>query len=326
MVNVQKVSTKDHPFSIQSNISLKEKSWFKTGGKARYFAQPKNNYDFQEAVRFAQAHQLDIFILGEGANLLIADEGFDGLVINPTLTTITASEIDNDSVHVTASAGLSLQTFIDWCLNNSLTGLEEFSGIPGTIGGSVFINVHYFEFLLSQFLVSAHVIEKKTGAISTVDNGWFTFGYDYSTLHENKHYLLDATFALKRANPLQTAYARGRSHEIIRHRARRYPTSNTCGSFFRNFFEDEVTLEQEGKKIIWIAYYLDQLGIKGQLSYGKAHISHKHANMIVTQEGATSNDVIQIAREMQRLVKNSFGIVPQPECRLIGFKEYPLLR
>lgn len=326
MPNVQSLHSKKRACSIQSYISLREKNWFKTGGSARFYATPQNESEFQEAVLFAQSNQLEIFVLGEGANLLIADEGFDGLVIHPTITTITITEFDSKNVLVTAGAGLSLQAFIDWCLNNTILGLEEFSGIPGTIGGSVFINVHYFEFLLSQFLVSARVIEKKTGTIITVDNNWFNFGYDYSTLHEKNYYLLDATFKLKKANQLQTAFAQGRSTEIIRHRARRYPTSNTCGSFFRNFFDSEVTLEKNGKKVIWVAYYLDKLGIKGQLSFGGARVSHKHANMIVTNEKATSTDVINLASEMQRLVQEHFGILPQPECQLIGFKEYPLLK
>ena len=311
---------------IQSNIPLQGKTWFKTGGAARFYAEPQTQAHFQHALTWAQEQKLDVFILGEGANLLIADTGFDGLVIHPHNKHITIQQLNGTKILVTAGASLSFSCLIDWCLKNNLIGLEEFSGIPGTVGCSVFINIHYFEFLLSQFLVSARVIEKETGNILNVDNKWFNFSYDYSTLHENKHYLLDATFKLTKANSLETAFAQGRSIEIIKHRNRRYPISNTCGSFFRNFFQNEVSLELNGKKAIWIAYYLDKIGVKGQLSFRGARVSHKHANMIVTNEKATSTDVINLAREMQRLVKDQFGIVPQPECQLIGFKDYPLLK
>ena len=120
-------------------------------------------------------------------------------------------------------------------------------------------------------------------------------------------------------------YAKGRSEEMIRHRAKRYPTAYTCGSFFRNFHEHEVTLMSQGKKLIYVAYYLDKIGVKGQLLVGDAVVSYQHANMIVNRGKATTADIIALAQKMQTMVLDQFGILPQPECRLIGFKQYPLL-
>src|SRR5260221_9873456 len=213
---------------------------------------------------------------------------------------------------------------IDYCLDNNLIGLEEFSGIPGTVGGSVYINLHYFNFLLANFLVSAEVINKKTGELQTVDAQWFNFGYNDSQLHKKDYFLVNATFKLKQATAEQTAFAQGRKTEIIRHRAHRYPQVRTCGSFFRNFLPHEVTLEIDNKKIIFVAYYLDKIGVKGTLRHGNALVSHQHANMIINAGNATSNDIIALAQEMQSLVQEKFGILPQPECQLIGFKTYPL--
>lgn len=112
---------------------------------------------------------------------------------------------------------------------------------------------------------------------------------------------------------------------MIRQRNSRYPTERTCGSFFRNFHDHELTNVKNGKKLKFVAYYLDKLGIKGELSHGGASVSHKHANMIVTSENATSNDVIMLAKTIQEMVYKTFGILPQSECQFIGFKEYPLL-
>ena len=109
------------------------------------------------AVAFATQHNLPIFILGEGANIFISDAGFAGLVIRPALTTINHTATNADTALVTAGAGVSMTNLIDYCLGHNLLGLEEFSGIPGTVGGSVYINLHYFEFLLAQFLVTAQV-------------------------------------------------------------------------------------------------------------------------------------------------------------------------
>ncbi len=172
---------------------------------------------------------------------------------------------------------------------------------------------------------SAEVIEKSTGEIKTVDTDWFNFGYNQSTLQHGNHYLLSATFKLKNLTPDEVAFAHGRKKEIIRHRAARYPASRTCGSFFRNFHPDEVELERDGKKMIYVAYYLDKIGIKGALRVGDAIVSYKHANMIVNQGNATTSDIIELAKKMQHLVNDAFGITPQPECQLIGFKEYPFV-
>lgn len=313
------------PTLIQTNVPLADKNWFRTGGSAEYYTAPKTALEFQQAIVWAQENNQPVYLLGEGANILISDAGIPGLVIRPELTYI---KINLHEVHglVTAGAGVSFPELINHCLENNLIGLEEFSGIPGSVGGSIFINIHYFEFLLSNFLVEAEVIHASTGEISHVDASWFNFGYNYSTLHEHTHYLISATFKLKLVDSLEAAYARGRSKEIIRHRKQRYPNSHTCGSFFRNFYPEEVTLESAGKKLIYVAYYLDKIGVKGHLSCGDAIVSYQHANMLVNRGNATSADLIQLARTMQELVLKEFGILPQPECRLVGFKDWPLLK
>ena len=305
---------------IQKNISLKNKNWFQTGGNAKFYCEPSNEKEFQESLQFANKNNLEIFVLGSGANILISDDGLDGLVIKPNLNRIIIEE-----EFITAQAGITIENLINYSLDNNLMGLEEFSGIPGTVGGSVFINIHYFNYFLSDFLVSAKIINKKTCQIKTVNKKWFNFGYDKSKLFDKEHYLVSATFKLKKVSNLEIAYLKGKKDERIKQRNNRYPTSNTCGSFFRNFHEDEIDLKINGKKMIFVAYYLDKIGIKGNLCVGKACVSYQHANMIVTKNKATTSDIINLAQKMQQLVFQKFGIIPQPECQLIGFKNWPLL-
>ena len=306
---------------IQQDISLKNKNWFKTGGNSKHYCQPETEKDFVDAIDFANQNKLEIFMLGKGANILISDQGFDGLTINLQNKNL---KVNNETV--TAGAGVEIQDLIDHCLDNNLIGLEDFSNIPGTIGGATYINIHYFDKFLSDFLISAKVINKKTSKVISVDKNWFNFGYDQSTLQKKEYFLLNATFKLKKADDLQTAYAKGRRDEIIRYRTRQYPTQNTCGSFFRNFNENEVTLKVNDKKMIFVAYYLDKLGIKGNLKIGNAQVSYKHANMIVTNNNATSDDVIKLAQKIQELTIKNFGVLPQAECQFVGFKNYPLLK
>lgn len=314
------------PIIIQEQCDLKNKNWFKTGGPARFYSAPTTLEHVIESLDFAQKHTQDIFILGQGANILISDAGFDGLVLHPQLDDITIVDTLSDgTVYVKAGAGVILHHLIDWCLERNISGLEEFSGIPGTVGGSMYINLHYYQFLLEHFVHTASVINLSNGIVETVNPAWFAFGYNTSTLQQKKHMLVDTTFILKKVSDLDVAYARGRRNEIIRHRATRYPQQNTCGSFFRNFLPGEVTHTSNGKRMIYVAYYLDKVGLKGELQHGGAIVSYQHANMIVNQGNATSNDIIAVARSMQEKVYTQFGILPQPECQLIGFKEYPLL-
>lgn len=324
MITQQIIGQHTIPACISANITLADKTWFLVGGYAEWFATPTTAQEFIAALDFARANQLQITVIGEGANVLVSDAGCRGLVIRPSMQNVQAVEHET-TVDVIVGAGMRMHDLIEWCLARGYTGLEEFSGIPGTVGGSVFINLHYFEFLIDQFLISGTVLNAETGAIVAVDRSWFAFGYNYSRLHDSPYYLLDATFRLTKSTEVATAYAQGRRAEIIRHRIRRYPHHGTCGSFFRNFHEHEVTLSSNGKKMIWVAYYLDRLGVKGELREGGAIVSHQHANMIVNTGTATAHDIVTLARRMQELVKQNFGIVPQPECRLLGFDTHPLL-
>ena len=149
------------PSLIKEHVPLADKNWFKTGGAARYYAEPTTAAEFNEALTFARNHNLPLFVLGQGANVLISDAGFDGLLIHPQIVTIEQSQTSDGQVEVSAGAGVTMHDLILYCLDNNIGGLEEFSGIPGTVGGSVYINLHYYEFLLDQFLLMAPLLIKK---------------------------------------------------------------------------------------------------------------------------------------------------------------------
>jgi len=315
---------------IKKNVPLHDKNWFATGGAARLFAQPEDEKEFADLLQYARNNNEPIFLLGGGANVLISDDGFDGLVIRPKLEKIWHTPLPNnpEKILLHAQAGVQMPKLIAYCLEHNILGLEEFSGIPGTVGGAVYNNMHYFQFSLSDFFDGGTIIDRQTGAVEEKPKKWFNMGYDDSKLHDKNQFLISARFVLTKATDLETAYAKGRNKEMIRHRCARYPTARTCGCFFRNFLPEEVTLTIPGtdRKMIYVAYYLDKLGVKGALSVGDAVVSHQHANMLVNKNAATSTDLISLARAMQEKVYEAFGILPQPECELVGFKKYPLLK
>lgn len=317
---------KQIPSYIQHNIPLSQRTWFGTGGPAKFYTEPTTIEELTNSVDWAKENNLPIFMLGKGANILISDDGFNGLVIHPKIKTIFHEIKTKTTAEVTAGAGVEIDEIIEYCLENKLIGLEEFSAIPGTIGGAIFINIHYFSHLLSHFVLHATVLEIASGKIETVPAEWFSFGYDQSRLHGGEYILVDATFSVTPTSDVNTAYAHGRADEISRHRKQRYPYRGTCGSFFKNFSPEDVTIISNGKKAIWVGYYLDQLGVKGELHVGGASVSHKHANMIVNNRNATSQDILSLARLMQKKIYDHYGLLAEPECQLIGFSNYPLLK
>ncbi len=314
------------PMVIEKNVPLRNKNWFNTGGAARFYCAPTTPDSFGEALSWASGAGVGLHVLGLGANTLVSDDGFDGLIIQPHLVDVSCAAFGNDSWCVRAGAGVTMADLIALCLDHHALGLEDFGGIPGSVGGSVYNNLHYFERSLADFLKSAVIIDRATGVWRDVDASWLELGYDHSKLHEKNFFLVSATFALARGTEKDVAYARGRHAEIVRHRSKRYPTSRTCGCFFRNFHPHEVENVSGGKKLVYAAYYLDNVGVKGDLQRGKAGVSYQHANMIVAQDGATSADIIAVARVMQERVYERFGIVLQPECELVGFASFPLFR
>jgi UDP-N-acetylmuramate dehydrogenase len=309
---------------IQTNISLKNKNWFETGGNAEYFSEPKTKDDIIKIFNFANEKNLKITFLGAGANILINDNGIEDLVIKSNFNEIFI-ENKKDFFLVTAGSGVEIDFLISYCLDSNAIGLEEFSGIPGTVGGAVYINIHYFKFLISQFITKAEIYDIEKNEIIEVENNWFEFGYDYSKLFSKKYFLINATFKLNKGAIQETFFAKGRSFEIIRHRKQRYPYKGTCGCFFRNFHENEIIEEINGKKILAAAYYLESVGVKGNLKYGDAGVSHQHSNMIVNFGNAKSSDIIEIAKIMQQKVYDKFNLKLIPECELLGFHKNILL-
>lgn len=323
---------------VKKQISLHDKNWFQTGGLAEFFCEPLSLQELSQAIVYAQSHRLPITFIGEGANILISDEGIKGLVIRlrcnqmnllsrETIEQLLLQKIElsSEQSYIYLEAGASLHDAIEFCLNNNLGGLEEFSGIPGTVGGSTFINVHYFNFLLSDFIVGGYVMSASTGEGMWVSHDWFEFDYDFSRLHSKEFYCGALIIKLKQLSHDETVFAQGRRAEIIRHRNYRYPTSHTCGSFFRNFHDHEIEQCSASTRVKFVSYYFDVIGVKGNLRVGGAMVSRHHANMIVNDSGATSSDIISLARLMQQKLFDQFQIIPQPECQLLGFSNYPLL-
>lgn len=325
-MGIHYVEEKTSLHCIQENVCLKKYNWFELGGIARYFAEPENISDLKAIINFSNTQNLPIKLLGLGANVLISDYGYQGIIIKLDNKNICHEYLENETGLLHADGGCTIEELIKYSLNKAfLFGLEEFSGIPSTVGGALFINLHYFAFLISQFVHSAKIYDTIEKKIITVDANWFEFGYDTSKVKENKQYIiLSASFLLKRNTALYAEYAKGRSLEITRHRQNRYPYQKTCGCFFKNLSPAQAPMGPEGKKILSAGYYLDKVDVRGELKKNNCSVSSRHANMMIHNGAGTASDIIAIAKIMQKKVFDRYGILLEPECELIGFDEYPL--
>jgi len=321
---------------VEKRVKISDFSWFKTGGIASFFSYIQTVEEANEILVFAKNNSMPITIIGGGANILISDEGIDGMVIILRNAFIRQRNIidkefsdnfvetDNEKKNFfEIGAGMAIDDAILGVLAMDSIGLEEFSGIPGTIGGAVYMNIHYFNFLFSDYVVGGYVIDILDGSFSYKSKEWFNFGYDYSTLHEKKYILWSVVVALKRGSLEDVWYARGRAVEIKRHRAARYPRERTCGCFFKNVSEkNEKCSMKNGKKILAAGFYLERIGAK-EFDNGGAFISEKHANMIVTRPGGKSNDILDLAKRSFDAVYAKYGIFLDVECELLGFSQLP---
>jgi len=185
---------------IRENVSLAEFTTLKIGGNAQYFCAAQSEDEVREAVEFALQNNLKIFILGGGSNVLIADEGFEGLVLQVALKGISIVQVDNETVNVTAQAGEDWEQFVAFCVAENLQGIECLSGIPGFCGGTPVQNVGAYGQEVSETIVSVRVFNRKTMSFADLSNEQCDFAYRasiFNTTQKENYIVLTVTYALK---------------------------------------------------------------------------------------------------------------------------------
>jgi len=298
--------------NIRGNVSLKTFTSFKIGGPASFFCEPENSSEVIESINFARSNSLPIFVLGLGANILVSDNGFSGLVIRQKNHKVSVE----DNI-VKAESGVTVEELINITLERNLIGLEDFSGIPSSLGGALYINLHYFDAFIGPRVRSAQVLNKDNREIEKVDQCWFRYGYDDSRLKTDKHYLLlEAELELEKVNDFRKYEAIGKSKEIIRTRKYKYPSEPSVGSIFQNLTsEEQKHLNLPTRSV---AYLIDVCGLKGK-KVGDAMLSHRHANMIINVGNAKAADVLELAEFIKEEVKKRFDVKLKFEMELVGF-------
>ena len=278
---------------IRVNEPMAPKTWFRLGGPARYFIEPRSREELSAVVKRLTENNIPMYLLGGGANLLVRDQGVDGAVISLSQSAFSRVVIDDRMVR--AGAGKDVLKLVLELAKTGLAGLECQAGIPGTVGGEIRMNAGGAFGDIGSTVAEVTVMDS-FGQIFTRQRDDLVFAYRRSNI--NAKIILDALFELTPENPDRLAQ---RVKEIWMHKRNTQPLKdNSAGCIFRN--PDGMSA---GKLI-------DEAGLKGRV-VGGAEISPHHANFIVARHGASSADVLALMDLARKTVRDKTGIELESE-------------
>ncbi|NIZ40295.1 UDP-N-acetylmuramate dehydrogenase [Entomospira entomophila] len=297
----------------QWNAPLQDHTWFKIGGSADLFIQTPSLEKVHAIIRGAKQYAIPIFFLGDGSNLVISDDGVEGIVLdtkpireNPPIQIISYHE---DVYQVAVSAGVLMEDLILFSIEHQLEGLLHFYGLPGTLGGALYMNARCYDGEISSHFLQATII--KNGDIHTHPYKASEWAYKISPFQKNGILIVNALLTIKRSQL---------SSDALLQRAQSYKHDRETKGHFRypcagSTFKNNRTFGMPSGQII------DQCGLKG-LQYGGASISDFHANIVINHNHASASDVHQLVQTIQTEVYRQTSFQLEPEILFIG-RGYP---
>ncbi len=283
---------------VLAKVSLQERTTYRIGGEARLLVCPEDLEDLRNLNAYLVAKKLPSFVLGGGANLLVSDQGFSGVVVH--LSRFNGLSF-RDGI-VTAGAGLVLDDFVKACLRRGLAGLECLSGIPGSLGGALRMNAGAFGAEISDHLVNVECLNCQ-GRFKVLQKDEVNFSYRRA-LRIRETYITGATFRFPPGSKEPLFITR---EEILARRRQRQPWQYpTAGSVFKR---------PPGH---YAGRLIEDAGLKGKI-LGRAQISPKHAGIVINLGGARAADVLGLIRLARTEVLRQFQIKLELEQELVGF-------
>ncbi|MDR0272136.1 MAG: UDP-N-acetylmuramate dehydrogenase [Clostridiales bacterium] len=280
------------------NEPMSKHTHFNIGGPADVMAFPETTDELINVWNFCKTQNMPITVLGDGKNVLVADEGICGVVV--FTNKMNAIEILGE--HIRAQSGTRLSTLADTVCNANLAGLAFASGIPGTVGGAIYMNAGAYKYEIKDFCVSVTLFSNNEIIVKT--NAEMNFGYRQSLAQSAEMLILDATFKLY---PGDSAQIREQMNDLNARRRKTQPLEfGSAGSFFKRPAGDFA-----GKLI-------EDSGLKG-FRINDAQVSDKHAGFVVNRGNASAKDVIALMHHVQETVFVKYGVKLEPEVRILGF-------
>ena len=283
---------------------MKYHTTFRTGGPADYFIKPKNGEEISQIISICKEFNLPYYVIGNGSNLLVSDDGFRGAVIRIGKE---MSDIRFEGNQVTAGAGVSLAFLAMEVSKKGLTGFEFATGIPGALGGAVTMNAGAYGGEMAQILQSALVLDQD-GRIHNLSLEELALGYRTSVIQKENYIVLEAKMELK---PGDQNEINNRCAELKKAREEKQPLEYaSAGSTFKRpegYFAGKLIMDA---------------GLRGS-SVGDAQISEKHCGFLINRGEASAKDIVELMKQVREKVYNQFGVMLEPEVRLLGFAENP---
>lgn len=281
---------------------MKKHTTFRTGGPADYYVSPTGETELAAVVSLCQKQQVPYYILGNGSNLLVSDSGYPGVIISMTRG---FSQITEKDGKITAGSGALLSRIAKTALLHSLAGFEFAAGIPGTLGGAVVMNAGAYGGEMKQVLQSARVLTKN-GEIQELAAEELELGYRKSGIQQNGYIVLSAVISLEQGEP---SGIKAKMDDFAARRREKQPLEYpSAGSTFKR---------PEG---YFAGRLIEDAGLKG-LTVGGAQVSEKHSGFVINRNGASSADVFELCRQVQKKVKEQFGVELEMEVKRLG--EFP---
>jgi len=289
---------------VRQEVPLAEHTTIRIGGPARYLCVARTTEQLGRAMKAASDLGLGLQVLGGGSNVLFSDSGFDGLVL-----VVGPGRVELDGVRMWAEAGAPYADLVRLAARKGLAGLSFAAGIPGTVGGALWGNAGAYGKAIGDLLVGA-VVVGADGRRRQVTRDELRLGYRTSALAETGEVVESVTLELEPGEP-QAIWAEVEGN--LRRRRERLPGPElpSAGSFFKN-----LPPPAPGESRVPAGKLLDECGCKG-LRVGDAMVYERHANVIVNVGRATAAQVLQLAREMRRRVRERFGVALEPEVRIL---------
>ena len=288
---------------VHNNINLLNYTTIKIGGYTEFFAEPESISELIEYLKWVKFNKLKYRIIGAGSNILIKNTFHKGLTI--CTRKLKEIKINKLSGFVEAECGVNLPAMANLLAQNGCEGGEWLIGIPGTIGGAVFMNAGSGKLWISKYLLSIQVLDTKNLSIYKLDKENLIFNYRFSSFQINKLAILKANFKFEPNKNIKKITAKTKQNLKNKINTQPYHLPS-FGSVFKNPINNYA-----GKLI-------EEVGLKG-FSIGGAQVSNMHANFIVNNGDATSEEIYRLITVIQQKVLKKKGIFLHPEVRMIGY-------
>lgn len=273
---------------------------FRAGGKADCLVQPQNTEQLKSVLQLLSKENIEYMVMGNGSNILVRDGGYKGIIVKMG---DAFNQIDVKDDVITAGSGALMSSVAKAALDASLTGFEFASGIPGSLGGAVFMNAGAYGGEMVHIIRSATLIARDGSHAYTMNCDELELSYRHSVLHETGDIVVSVTMQLARGNQEEI---RNTMKELATKRNSKQPVHlPSAGSFFKR---------PEGH---FAGKLVQDAGMKG-MSVGAAQVSPLHSGFIVNNGGATATEILQLMEIVQAAVMDQFGVKLEPEVRIIG--------